>query len=152
MAMSVGRSVGPSVSFSFLAAFIACRGSNLVKYSSWMVRVIQLFSSIQCMQQLFLAQSSLVQTSVDQFSLLQSNLVKSCQIQSNLEKSFLGYFWQHIAHVVDLYSLVQSDLDQCRSIQSTLVKSSQILSNLVKSRKIFSGLLLAAYIAYSGFL
>ena len=67
--------------------------------------------------------SRLVQTNLVYSSQIQTNLVKSSQILSNLEKSFLGYFWQHITHVVDLYSLVQSRLDQRRSIQSTLVKA-----------------------------
>ena len=102
-----------------------------------------------------LRQTRLVKPNLVYSSQSQSNLVKSRprQILSNLvksRKSFLGYFWQHIVHVVDHYSLVQSDLDQCRPIYSTLVKSRQILSNLVKSRKIFSRLFLAAYSARGG--
>ena len=119
------------------------------------VGFIQLFSSILCMQRLFLAQSSLVQTSIDQFSLLQSNLVKSTlvkssQILSNLVKStqIQKTLFQAISGSIQRMwrlFIVQSCLDQTIEdqfslLQSNLVKSSQIQSNLVKSSQIYSNL------------
>ena len=124
---SVGRSVCWSVTSSFLAAFSACSGSF----------------------QPSLVWSRLVQTNLVYSSQIQSNLIKSSQIQINLFQAIFGDIFGCIRLFI---GSLWSGLYQCRPIQSTLVKSSQILSNLVKSRKIFSGLLLAAYIAYSGFL
>ena len=80
---AVGWSVGRSTC-SFLAAYSAC-SSSFWPSPVW---------------------SRLVQTNLVYSSQIQSNLDKSRQIQSNLEKSFLGYFWQHIAHVADLYSSI----------------------------------------------
>ena len=93
------------------------------------VRVIQLFSSIQCMQRLFLDQSSLVQTSVDQY---QSTLVKSSQILSNLVKSRKIFSRLFIEAYSACGGSLQSSLVQTRLVKTNLVYSSQSQSNLVK--------------------
>ena len=100
---SVCRSVGRSVCRS------VCRsvGGHLA-FQQHLVHVAALSSLVQS----GLDQCRPIQSTLVKSSQIQSNLVKSRQIQSNLEKSFLGYFWQHIAHVVALYSLVQSSIDQ----------------------------------------
>ena len=87
--------------------------SNLVKSRQIFSRLfLAAYSACGGSLQYCLVWSRLVQTNLVYSSQIQSNLVISSQILSNLDKSFLGYFWQHIAHVVALYSLVQPRLDQ----------------------------------------